>query len=88
MNKSANYKKYLPPLLFLSAVIILLLVILVRSNPAVWIPNLFRTLFYNFVNAYRSKIVYLIVFILAAALIFLPVRRMLRRFYVKEALEQ
>jgi hypothetical protein len=88
MNKSVNYKKYLPPLLFLSAVIILLLVILVRSNPAVWIPNLFRTLFYNFVNAYRLKIVYLIVFILAAALIFLPVRRMLRRFYVKEALEQ
>jgi hypothetical protein len=88
MNKSVNYKKYLPPLLFLSAVIILLLVILVRSNPAVWIPNLFRTLFYNFVNAYRSKIVYLIVFILAAALIFLPVRRMFRRFYVKEALEQ
>jgi hypothetical protein len=83
-----NYKKYLPLVLFLSAVIIFLLVILTRSNAAVWIPNLFHTLFYYFVNAYRSKIAYLIAFILVAALIFLPVKRMLHRFYLKESLEQ
>jgi hypothetical protein len=72
----------------LSAVVILLLVILTCSNAAVWIPNLFHTLFYYFVNTYRSKIAYLIAFILAAALIFLPVKRMLHRFYLKESLEQ
>jgi hypothetical protein len=83
-----NYKKYLPLILFLVAVVILFVVILTWANAAVWIPNVFRTFFHNFVNAYRSKIAYLIAFILAATLIFLPVKRLLHCFHLKESLAE
>ena len=88
MNKPINYKKYLPLVLFLVAVVILFVVILTWANAAVWIPNVFRTFFHNFVNAYRSKIAYLIAFILAATLIFLPVKRLLHCFHLKESLAE
>jgi hypothetical protein len=88
VNKSVNCRKYLPAVLFLTAVVILLLVILTLSNAAVWIPNVFHSLFHDFVNAYRKKIAYLIAFILAAALIFSPVKRILRRFNLKESCQQ
>ena len=88
MNKSINYRKYLPAVLCLTAVVILVLVIVAWGNGAVWIPNALHSLFYSFVNAYRSKIAYLIAFILVVALIFLPVKRMIHRFYLKESCQQ
>jgi hypothetical protein len=88
MNKSINYRKYLPLALFIGAVVILLLVILTWSNVTVWISNVFHSLFYSFVNAYRSKIVYLIVLVLLAGLIFLPVKRMIFRFNLIELFQQ
>jgi hypothetical protein len=72
----------------LSGVVILFLALLTWSSAAVWIPNGFHTFFHNFVHAYRSKIVFLIAFILAVGLIFLPVKQMLHRFHLKESLEQ
>jgi len=88
MNKSINYRKYLPLVLVFGAVAILLLAILTWGNITVWIPNVFRSLFHGFVNAYRSKIVYLIVLILLAGLIFLPVKRIILRFNLIELFQQ
>jgi hypothetical protein len=84
MNKSGNYRKYVPLLLFLSAVVILLLAILSRDNVTLWIPNVIRTLFNDFARTYRSIIAYLIAFILVAGLIVLPVQRIITRFNLKE----
>jgi hypothetical protein len=81
-------KSYLPLVVLLSAVVVLLLAILTQSNVMVWIPNVIRTLFHDFARDYRSTIAYLIAFILVGGLIFLPVKRMISRFNLKESFQQ
>ncbi|UCH93364.1 MAG: hypothetical protein JSV88_24235 [Candidatus Aminicenantes bacterium] len=81
-------KSYLPLVVFLGAAVFLLLVILALGNAGVWIPRIFRTLFHYFASFYRSKIAYLIAFILVGGLIVLPVKRMINRFNLKEPFQQ